>query len=283
MRRFLLLITTLFIVFSLGFRVATPIYSQEEVSEEYKAMFAEYVKVIDTYNKSRELFVLKRSQYMSFKTLKSETEAYEATLAMLKARDDLYIMYIRVLTVRLNDAVGVSQERKDAIKVRLGNEVVWYEDHKNSLPSAGTLEDLVQDSNNARAHRQIADALFFETLVYISDGRVSDFNKRTQTALSDIKTKVSQIKAETRPEYVFNNDKLALIDRWIFESENRIVRSELKWQEAQADTSDLVKEGNYDSMLSTYNQIISEYSESQLYLKEANSYLGEVIVEMKRE
>jgi hypothetical protein len=259
-----------------------PVYSQEitPVSDEYRNAQSAYQKTYSDYVAARDDYILKRSQYLSYKTLKSQTDAYDATSKFIRLRDDVYLQYMNVLTIRLKEAKGIPDERKAGLQARIDQETLWYTTHRDSIPSAGTLDDLVKDSNDAKGHVQISHLLYYEILVYVADGQVTDFRDRTKIFLDEIKKLVDVIKAD-QSEDAFSTEKLALIDRWIFDSESKIVRAEQKMQEGLDQIVKLTETRN-EGQLREFNKNIAVYTEAAISLKEANAFLGEDMNEIKR-
>lgn len=255
---------------------APSIYAQEPST--YNDAFLQYNLKMEDYNKTHEEYVLRRSQYIRFKTLKSENDARAATVAMLQARDDVVMAYLTAIRKRLEETKGLPSDQKSTITIQLDNEIGFFKDHKARIPSTGTLDDLVADSKLAQDEFTKDQDLFYQTLLAVGDGRILDVHTRLNEKFSELKAKIETIRAETRPEYVVSVDKMQAIDRFIFESENKIQRADDKRKEAE-DVSRL--NGRMDP--GEYNRRIGILGEAQQLLKEASSFLKEIVSQVKRQ
>jgi len=262
------------------------VFAQEEMDTEgseiptVTSVYADYTKIIDEYTKAHDDFIVKRAQYLRFKTLKSQEDAQASTLSMLQKRDDVVVSYLKVLQSRIEEAVGVTDSRRDALNFRINEEIQWFTEHKEILTSAASLSDLVRDSAKAKLRFYSVISLAYEVLANTSYGHIVDFQERVKDLQRNLKVKVEDIKSEERDEYKLSNNKLQVIDRWIFESDNRIVRGEERQNGAEINIIDL---SGYTgiSVLGSYNQTLTKLGESQLYYKEASSFMREVIREIK--
>ncbi|KKQ41381.1 MAG: hypothetical protein US60_C0042G0014 [Microgenomates group bacterium GW2011_GWC1_37_8] len=147
------------------------------------------------------------------------------------------------------------------------------------MSSAGTLDDLVKESNLASNHYNLIQPLFYEVLAVISQGRIYYYNDRTDEMLSRVRGKVEQIRGEERDEYRFSSEKQQVLDRWMFESEGRFSRSKEKQVEVDAIVLDFIRKRG--SLLTNYNSVVSKLGEAQLFLKESNTFILEIIREIK--
>lgn len=273
LKKFLTFATTL----ALLIFVFVPAVQSESLPEtEFDKRYKEYIQKIEDYNKAHDAYVLARSQYLKFKTLQSRTDAQGATLVMLQARDTVFISYLETLKSRLQETLGVKEETRSLLNLKIDEEISWLNDHKGRLSSAGTLEDLVKDSDEAKSrHKLKTESVFYEVLAWISNGKIAYFRERLGSLFSKTRDKFYQIKDEGK----FSTGKIQTIDRWIFYSEGRIGRAEEKHLEAEKVMSDLsAKQGSF---VGVYDKVILTLRESQQYLKESSSYLKEVIKEVK--
>jgi hypothetical protein len=262
------------------------VFAQEETATESSevplltSVYADYTKIIDEYTKLHDDFIVKRAQYLRFKTLKSQEEAQASTLSMLQKRDDVVVSYLKVLQSRIEEAVGVTDSRRDALNFRINGEIQWFTEHREILTSAASLSDLVKDSTKAELRFDSVISLAYEVLANTSYGHIVDFQERVKDLQGNLKMKVENIKSEERDEYKLSSDKLQVIDRWIFESDNRIVRGEERQGGAEISITDLNRYTG-TAVLGSYNQTLTKLGESQLYYKEASSFMREVIREIK--
>lgn len=265
----------LLIVFALFLVSISRVYSQGPSETDFDRAFKDYSQKLENYNNKHAAYVLARSNYLKFDTLQSKTDAQNATMALLEARDDVLLSYLASLKLKL-DEESQDDSRIADLRLKIDEEVSWLNDHKSKLSSAGTLEDLVSDSDEEKARYQLTtQSLFYEILTNITYGKVISFRNRESDLLSVLKDRFNQIKEEQK----FGTTKLQLIDRWLFESEGRLTRANDKLEEAdQAISTALEKKNNFSGVYEGAAQILGQ---SQQYLKEGSSFMKEVIREIK--
>jgi hypothetical protein len=279
MKRRAAVLTVLFLLFG-GLVTAQSTFSQQDETFDYNRAYQDYIHNFDIYRQANEEYITARAQYLKYQTLKSKEEAREATLKMLEARDKAVETYLTALRMKLKATEGVPNDRREGVFFRIDQEVQWFIDHKEKLPSAGSLEDLVDDSKEASKRFESIEPLFYETLIVISNGKVRNIREKQSEILALIKGKMSEIKGEEREDYQFSMRKINLIERWILETENRLMRSEEKETEA---LGFIVKLEPDTSLLRNYNQAQFKLEEALQYLKEANPFLKEIVKEMMTE
>lgn len=264
-------ICTLFFLFFLP----TALYAQQPAN--YNEAFLQLNLRVEDYNKAHDQYVLKRSQYIKFKSLQSEKEAYDATVTMLQSRDDVVVAYINALKRRMEETAGVTREQINTFTIQLDTEIAFFNDHKAKIPSTGTLSDLVADSKKASDEYTKIQPLFYQTLFTIGDGKVANLRSRLGDNFTSLKGKVDSIRIETRPEYQFSSLKLQAIDRFIFESENKLARADEKKLAAEENKN------NRPFTAQEYSIRINTLGDAKQLLKEAASFLKEIINEIKKQ
>ena len=184
----------------------------------FEKAYKDYQTQVSEYNTAHDDYVLRRSQYLRFKTLQSQQDAFDATSKMIQERDDVNTSYLTALKERLNEAVGTDDQAKADLNVRIDDEIGWFTDHKSKIHTAGTLDDLISDSNLAKARFAYEDTLFYEILSQISSGKITDYDERLKDIFDQLKKKIDEIKAENRDDYKLSDSKLQQLDRWVFEA-----------------------------------------------------------------
>ncbi|MFV1917361.1 MAG: hypothetical protein ACC618_02705 [Patescibacteria group bacterium] len=277
MRR--IVIAVLSITLFLGTFVYVPTTSYSQSFSSYSQAFEDYSLAVEGYKRVHDDYVLARSQFLRFQTLTSQNNAKEATAKLLEKRDDVIIKYLTALKEKITDTEGVPDATREGLFFRIDEEISWFSDHMGRVSSAGSLDDLVLDSNEAKKRFEQADSLIYESLSLISVGRLNNFRDRLEATFSQLREKVNQIRDEDRSEYKFSTRKLERIDRWIFETENRITRSNEKQQEVDKLMVRFGEQRKNNSGL--YNSVLVGLGESQQYLEEASLFVKEIIREIE--
>jgi hypothetical protein len=246
----------------------------------YDKAYSNYAQSFIPYEEARREYILARSQYLQFNTLKSKNDAREATHKMLAARDDVVISYLIALRERIRENPGVDENVESFLFVRIDQEIDWFREHKMRLASAETPEDLVADSDSAKRRYEDMDILLYEALIINSQGKVKDYVNRSTDNFSLIKNLIDEIKLETRDEYILSSDKLQKIDGWLIEAENRIVRAREKTDEA---FEEIAKMGGRQSRnpRTNYDAAGRLLEEANQYLRRSLLFMREVIKEVK--
>ena len=267
----------LFLIVSVFFTSPTSIFAQDPT--DYDRAMDEYSQKIEDYNKAHSDYVFKRAQYLRYETLTSRSEAQEATLLMLEARDDVAISYLNALKEKLKESKGIGQENRDLLNAELDTEIAWYSEHRGVLSSAGSLEDLVKDSNEAKTRYAQTSSLAYKLLSNVSNGALVDYRDRMNNIFESLKSKIEKIKNEQREDYQLSFKKVETIDRWIFEGENRVIRAEERHLDAELAATEMLTKSKVGS--GNYNNVVKILTEAKLFYKEASTLLKEVIREVK--
>jgi len=253
-------------------------------ANEFDKAFNTYRNNLEKYNKARDSYLKARTQYFAFDTLTSRNNAKEATKSMLRARDEVIISYFDAVKKRVDKIPGMEDFKRNGYKTTLDGEMSWYREHKSRLDSAGALEDLADDSLEAYDRWILFRPTLYLIISDISRARVNDFYSRFDEIFVKLREKVLEIRNEEREDYKFDSDKLARIDRGIFETQSRIERSRTKFNTAVS-TIELFsseKLRNKNAKLDKqYDNIILYLSEAVQDMKDANLFLKEIIREIR--
>jgi len=266
-----------FIVHAQEMSALAPNEAAGEVGFDFERAYQDYVFTTDVYNNQHSAYLLAKAQYKQAGTLVSQTKAQEETVKMLEARDDVVITYLTSLRMKLSEAEGVSNITKNGLFTRLDAEIAWFSDHKSRIRSAGTLDDLAADSDEAsNRFSSLSEVVAYETLATYPFGKLSLMREETNSILSAIKDKIFEVRS--------NGDKdTAIIERWAFEIENKITRSLDKEIEAQSIIPSLTGPGKGSQRVDRrgfYNSIIFKLDESRQFLRDATEFMNEIIREI---
>lgn len=245
----------------------------------FDKVYQTYISSVEVYKISHSEYVLARAQYLRYRSLTSQEGAQVKTIEMLRKRDEVVISYLKAIKERLRESVGVEQITKNDLSVRIDEDIGWFSDHQNRVSSAVTLKDLVKDSDEAEKRFEGVMPLFYEVLSTVSLGLLTDYDDRLTNQLVGIRSKVESISKDERGEYQLDLRKMQLIEKWIFESESRMLRSAEKRSESQEMISDI--RGLKKVTLRSYDNIIIKISEVRQHLKEAVTFMTEILREVK--
>lgn len=236
---------------------------------DYQRALRDYEYNYSLYNQAHDDYVLSRARFLQYKTLVAEEEAKKATYKMLSARDEVIKTLLTAIRMRIKENQGLADSEKESLFKKIDPEIVFYEDHQTRLSSAGSLSDFVKDSEEAKDRFNSATELvIYSSLVNISVGKTSYQRSRIAKVISDLKTKISEIKA-------VGDKDVSFLDRFFIDLENKLLRSQDK--ETQAKEIIASAEKSLKDRIDDYNEAIGSTQGSYLYLKETVSYLKEVV------
>lgn len=248
----------------------SPIFAQEF---DFPRAYQDYLYTYNQYRPAHQNYIAARSAYLTYKTLTAKTEAMSKTLKMLQLRDEAIRTYLTALRLKLAETTGISNYEQTVLYLKLDSEVNWYFKHRDALPSAGTLEDLVKSSAEAEDQFKKTEVLAYQALGTILSGKEEALRDRIREEIRKINDKLAEIRQR-------GDKDTAVLERWTLEAENKLTRSQEKQYEAQQKLAKL-KPTDRDKQ-KKYNEARSLFRESHQYLKEANSYLKELVREVKR-
>ena len=264
--QFILIITFLFSL--------VPVTTANAEESNYEKSYQDYIYTYNKYRESYNQFITAKQAYLNYQTLNSKNEAQTKTLQTLQLRDEAVKTYLTMIRFKLAQVTQVSDYNLNLIYLKLEDEIGWYSAHKESLTSAGTLEDLVKLSTKSESYYQnTTQPTIYKTLFAVIAYKEKILTSQTEVQMDKIKSKLGQIDS--------NNDKnTTKARRWLLEAENRLNRS--KEKQKSADTLVNSEISSYQSDHSKkYYQAQFLLSEANQYLEETNSFLKEVLVEVK--
>jgi hypothetical protein len=256
MKKYISLLVSLVFIFSVRSVGAQTVF-------DYAKAYQDYEYNLSAYNTAYDSYKLAREQYLQFNTITSKDAAKAATLTMLQTRDETVRTYLTALRMKLKETDGIPVTGRDSLYTRIYPEVKWYADHKARLDSAGSLEDLVTDSDEAKDHFTFTNVIIYDSLIQILAGKTTNLRSVLTTNVGDIQAIIDTIRQ--------NQDKdVSLMERALPDIENKLARSADKDAEALSSNSP-----------KTYIQSQSLIQDSYLYLKEANANLSEIVRQIK--
>ena len=230
---------------------------------DYAKAYQDYEFNLSAYNTAYDSYKLAKEQYLQFNTITAKDEARAKTLTMLQTRDETVATYLTALRMKIKESDGIPNAGKEALYTRIDPEVKWWGDHKAKLDSAGTLEDLVSDSDEAKSHYDFTSLVIYDSLIQILSAKTTYLRTVITGNEADLKSIIATIRQ--------NQDMdVSLMERALPDIENKLSRSADK--DSQAISTNTPK---------TYQQSQSLIQDSYLYLKEANANLSEIVKQIK--
>jgi len=240
---------------------------------DFNKAYADYVFSLDLYQKAHAEYVLARGQYLASKTVAAQQKAIDSTKSMLGSRDTATSTYLTALRMRIRENLGLTENDKNNLYAMIDPDIVWYTDHKAKLGSAGSLDDLVKDSDEAKDYYQkTTQPNVYKVLVYNAVGKMTIFRTIDKNAIVDLNTKILEIKAN-------GDKKTETIDRAILDAQNSLERASEKEASALSGINSTKNTARDPS--SGYNTAQELLAQSLGYVKDANNILIEVVRNIK--
>lgn len=239
----------------------------------YERAYQDFSYNFSLYDQIKSSYTSARSEYLQYKTLTAKEKAKGETFKLLQARDEVVKTYLTSLRMKIKEHEGINDKDKESYYLRIDPEFKFFEDHKNVLSSAGSLEDLVEDSDEGRLRYENSTKIaIYTTLIAIASGKNYYFRDEIQKELNGLKSKIAEIRS--------NGDKdVSSIERSLTDIENKIQRSREKDSEAYAEI--LALKTTEKDKEETYNLALESVQQSYLYLKEVNTFLLEIVRQIK--
>jgi hypothetical protein len=229
---------------------------------------SDYVYSYDQYRQAYNKYVVAKNEYLTYGTLVSKQKALETTKTMLVWRNDVIRTYFLALRQKLTEAPGILDIDKDPVLQTIDIQIKWVEDQKSSLPSAGTLEDLVTLSLALENRYPEIEITYYKALGLIISGREKVIQEMIIDQTNLIRSSVLNLRSAGVKTEVF--------ERWLLEAQTRLDRAIEKHTSAMNTISNMSISPNNANI---FSQIQSTLGEENIYLKETISLLSEIIRE----
>jgi hypothetical protein len=240
---------------------------------DYEKSYQDYSYNLSLHDQQKSIYQKVRSEYLQFNTLTSKETVKNETLKLLLLRDEVVKTYLTSLRMKVRESKGLTDSEKEGFYTRIDQEYKFFEDHKDKLSSAGSLEDLVEDSDDAKdRYESTTKIAIFNTNIGIAFGKNSYLREEIEKEITSLKSKISEIRV--------NGDKdVSSIERAIIDLENKLSRSREK-DNLALDMVNKIKTTEKDKE-DTFNEALQNCQDSFSYIKEVNNFLLEIIKQIK--
>src|SRR3989344_292325 len=148
--------------------------SAREARGDYATDYQSYINVAGDYQTAHDTYLTARAAYLASQSLDSQDKAKAATLKMLESRDNLTNAYLKALISKIQAVKGMTDSDKSSLVGQINTEISWYTVHNNKLSSAGSLNDLVTDSNEAKSEfNTLTKTVIYKSLIYLGSANNS--------------------------------------------------------------------------------------------------------------
>ena len=243
---------------------ASKIFGEEVSVFNFGKAYEDYLYNLNLYRDSYHEFATAKDQYASYKTLTAKTLLLEQTINMLQKRDEALKTYLTALRLNLAETTGILNYEQNLLYLELDNQIIWLNNHKETVPSVASLEDALSSARLVENKYPEIEVLAYKTLTLSTAGQRIEILNQTLSQIGALREK---LKTET-------------LSRWLLEAENKAILAEEKLNQAKALTNSL--KSNSRDKKDKFLESSKLIKEAHQYLKEANSYLLEAIIEIKK-
>jgi hypothetical protein len=224
--------------------------------------YQDYQFSLTTYDQSYKEYTDARDFYLKNQTLTLKEEARKKTLTMLKNRDQLYIVYLTALRMRIVEVKGLTGDEKGGMYTKIDSEVSWYKDHIVNYKDEDLLENLFDKSSESESrYKTMTIPIIYEALYDISLGEEIGIRQDHEAIYSDIKSGVN------------NPDPFA---RWFNDIDNTL--KILKQNEDNSRVKLAKMFGQSYGVQNAYQNATDVLTASLKPLSQLNEFLSEVLV-----
>lgn len=242
------------------------------VRADYPTDYQSYIDKMGIYLNAHNTYLTARANYLASQNIDARDKAMAATLKMLQARDDVMTSYSTVIKTKVLITQGIPLLDQSSYASRFDSEISWYNLHNTRLTSAGSLDDLVRDSDEASSQfTNSTSILIYTSIVALGAGNNAYIRGELQNEVTILQAKIDEIKA--------NLDKdVSSVERSMIDVKNKLDRSQNKDTDALG-LMNAVTSGQ--QILSRFQAAQSDLSDSNAYLKEANQGMLQIITQIK--
>lgn len=259
-------ILTLIIIF---FLLVSPVFSSEF---NFDRAYQDYLFASEKYREAYREYIKARDSYLKYQTLASKTKAFEETFSFLQWRNEVIRTYLLALRLKLEETENSTYKQFFSSKIE--EEINWYLNHKNTLKNAPNLENLIILGKETETKYLETECLIYQILGIIITTKEKTIHQKITTQSENLRKIIEKIKQS-------ENKEINFAEKGLEEVKNLLLQSSTKQEEAEKII--LQMEPGKEKNLYKYQEIQTLLEESHQILKKANSYLKEIISEVKNE
>ncbi len=267
MRKSILFISTLFFIIS----------SKSALAQTFDATkaYQDYQYALEVYNQANTSFTDAKDFYLTNKTLTLKEDARRKLLVMLRGRDQLEIVYLTALKMKILEVKGLTNDTKNNIFAKIDNEINWHKDHMNNYKDSDPLEDLFNKSDESESkYKTTTSLVIYESLFNISLGEEVGIRQDHEDIYANLKSiinaGVTSGKLDMNP---FN--------RWFTDIESTITTLKQNEDLSKTQIQKLYEQNSTD--YSPYYNAIQTLTFLENSLTQLNSFLTEVNVSIRNQ
>ena len=255
--------------------ILTPKLSRAQTFDANKA-YLDYQFSLGVYDQANSDFKDAKDFYLTNKTLTLKEDARRKLLAMLKARDQLKIVYMTALRMKILETKGLSESDKNSFFGKIDSEVEWYKNHMRNYKDGDPSEDLFTKSSEAEERdKSTSSPIVYEALFDISLGEETGMRQDHENIYTSLKAIIDE---------GVKNGKLDMnpFNRWFTDID--LVIGGLKQNEDLSKTQIQKLYGQQNNTsFGPYTEAIETLNSSLKSFSQLNNFLTEVLTSIKNQ
>lgn len=231
-----------------------------------------YTNFSDIYRNAFQNYTTSKNKYLTYRTLAAEKDALESGRNFLKIREQYIILYLNMLRDKVADQGGFTLAERNLIISKIDVENTWLASHRSFYDTPTTLLDLQRISDQTQdRYESVIRYVGLQTSGEIQYNKAAILEKTLRSIIGELEIEMKTIAG--------SGTDLTLAQRWLLSAKNKIDVAHDKQNEAAVIFMGLRGE----NLVTEYSRGIFMLSESNQYLKEAASFVLEIIKSIKGE
>jgi len=253
--------------------VFAPIARAQEFN--FDKSYSDYLYSRSVYDKAFSDYTKARDFYLSNQTLTLKEDARKKILAMLRERDQLFIVYLTALRMKIFEIDGLTGDDKNGILGKIDGEVSWYKGHKENYRDGDPLEDLFNKSDEGKSRYSTHTLpLIYDSLFSVTYGEEKTIRLEQENIYSTLKSVLDEnIKSGALTIDPFT--------RW-FSDIDLIIKNLIQNDDLAKTQIQKVYSQSF-SIVSSYNTSLSTLASSLTLLGQLNQFLIEVLTSIRNQ
>ena len=234
--------------------------------------YSDYIYTLDQYRIAHQEYDLKKTEYLKFNTLTSQTAAQAATLDMLLTRDNAIRTHLTALRLKLAATSGVNPIGREALYSRIDQEVNWLFQHQVRLKNTASIAEAVRISKELEDRYTTVNLLMYQALSTVLSAKENSLTSQSQDYYQQLSAKVAHMKQA--------GETTQLLERWLLQANQRLDLSAERQSAANLAASKFTAQSR--NLPADFLSLQFTLKQSHQYLKEVASSLQEIIREITK-
>lgn len=263
----------LFSTLGIVFFISLFLFSAHPIQADYAQSQSEYQQAYTAYREAHTIFNAARSEYLTYKTLVSETQATHATQQMLIQRHKALVAYLNMLRERLKLAENayIPRDQYALIIKQMDVESSSLTDFESLIENAESLDDLFRISSQADARILRIGEIGYMVKAQVMTNKVWEFVSISNDLLSVTNEQVERI---TREGISF--EKSTNLSRYLIDAREKMNLANVNLEITQALANKVKKPADFAKLQ-------TELQKTMQYIENTNTLVKEIVTNIKIE